>query len=192
MSRKYTQLTFTPSVKNVQEALGSRAAAARVEAWDVEDEHLSDREATFISARDSFYMATVNEQGWPYVQFRGSPAGFLKVIDQSTLGYADFRGNRQYISLGNLSRDDRTALFFMDYPGKQRLKLMATSEVLDPAEHPDLLALLVDPEYRAHTEQLILFHVVAFDWNCPQHITPRFTEAEWNAIDPTPVGEQPS
>jgi uncharacterized protein len=181
MSRKYTQLTFTPSVKEVQSKLGSRQSAAQVEAWDVDDKRLSSREANFISARDQFYMATVNEEGWPYVQFRGGPPGFLKVLDEQTLGYADFRGNRQYISLGNLSREKRTSLFFMDYPGRQRLKLMARSVILDPTLHPELLERLVDEEYRATTERLVIFHVAAFDWNCPAHITPRYTAAEWGA-----------
>ncbi|MFT7485657.1 MAG: putative pyridoxine 5'-phosphate oxidase superfamily flavin-nucleotide-binding protein [Candidatus Paceibacteria bacterium] len=183
MTRKYTQLTFTDSVKATQSELGSRDSALQVEAWDIDDEHLSPKESTFIAARDSFYMATVNEDGWPYVQFRGGPAGFLKVLDDRTLGYADFRGNRQYISFGNLDKCARAALFFMDYPGRQRLKLMATTEVLDPGQHPEHLAQLTDPGYRAQVERLILFHVVAFDWNCPQHITARFTDEEWAAAN---------
>ncbi len=178
MSRKYTKLTFTDAVKETQTDHGSRASAAKVDAWDIDDEHLSDREASFIAERDSFYMATVNEDGWPYLQFRGGPAGFLKVLDQKTLGFADFRGNRQYISTGNLRKNDRVALFFMDYPNRRRLKLMAHTEVFDAADRPDLVEQVQDPDYRARIERVVLLRVVAFDWNCPQHITPRFTAEE--------------
>jgi len=181
MPRKYTAITFTDSVKAAQTHFGSRATAAKVEAWDIDDEHLSADEKGFIAERDGFYMATVNEDGWPYVQFRGGPAGFLKVLDDSTLGFADFRGNKQYISTGNLEGNDRVALFFMDYPNRKRLKLMARTDVFDAADRPELLAQLEDPDYPARVERIVLFHVVAFDWNCPQHITPRFTESEWAA-----------
>jgi hypothetical protein len=178
MARKYPALTFTPSVKDAQTHFGARQAAAKVEAWDMDDEHLSDEEASFIAERDSFYMATVNEDGWPYLQFRGGPKGFLKVLDDQTLGYADFRGNRQYISTGNLRQNDRVSLFFMDYVNRRRLKLMAHTEVFDVADRPDLLPLLEDPSYAARIERIVLFRVVAFDWNCPQHITPRITAEE--------------
>ena len=181
MPRKYTALTFTESVKSAQTRFGSRKTAAKVEVWDIDDEHLSPNEVAFIAERDSFYMATVNEDGWPYVQFRGGPRGFLKVLDEETLGYADFRGNKQYISTGNLAGNDRVALFFMDYPNRKRLKLMARTEVLDAADRPDLVARLEESDYPARIERVVLFHVVAFDWNCPQHITPRLTEEEWAA-----------
>ena len=182
MTRKYTDLTFTDAVKETQTHYGSRETAAKVEAWEVDDEHLTMREAGFIAERDGFYMATVNSDGWPYLQFRGGPTGFLKVLDDQTLAYADFRGNRQYISMGNLRTDERTALFFMDYAGRQRLKVMARSEVADAAERPDLLEQVTDPSYKARIERVVVFHVVAFDWNCPQHITPRFTEDEFAAL----------
>jgi len=185
MPRKYTQIAFTDSVKQVQTDYGSRATAAKVEAWEIDDEHLSERESEFIAQRDGFYMATVNEDGWPYMQFRGGPEGFLKVLDASTLAFADFRGNKQYVSMGNLRHDDRVALFFMDYPGRQRLKMMARTEVFDAAERPDLLAQVKDPDYSARVERVVLLHVVAFDWNCPQHITPRFTEQEFAAAKDT-------
>ena len=183
MSRKYTEVTFTPSVRKAQEHYGSREVAAEVEAWDVTDDRLSEREASFIAERDSFYMASVNQDGWPYVQYRGGPKGFLKVLDETTLAYADFRGNRQYISTGNLRADDRTALFFMDYPRRQRLKLMARAEIVDAADRPDLVEEVADPSYRARVERVVVFHVVAFDWNCPQHITPRFTIEELVAFE---------
>ena len=178
MPRQYPALTFTESVKEAQTHYGSRDTAAKVEAWDVDDENLAEAEREFIAGRDGFYMATVNQDGWPYVQFRGGPRGFVKVIDERTLGYADFRGNRQYISMGNLRANDRAALFFMDYANRKRLKVMARTEVIDAAERPELLERLQDPEYSARVERIVLLHVAAFDWNCPQHITPRFTEEE--------------
>ena len=125
----------------------------------------------------------MGEQGWPYVQFRGGPPGFLKVIDEATLAYADLRGNGQYISTGNVSRDDRVALFFMDYANRRRLKLMATMRAVDATEEPELLARVLEGEVRGVPERVVTFHVVAFDWNCPQHITPRFTAEEWRALD---------
>ena len=178
MSRKYTELTFTPSVRAAQEHYGSRASAKRVEEWAIDDARLSADEQAFVAERDGFYMASVGENGWPYVQFRGGPVGFVKVLDEATLAYADFRGNRQYISTGNLSADDRVALFFMDYANRRRLKLMARAEIVDAADHPELLELVALDDYPARIERVVRFRVAAFDWNCPQHITPRFTLAE--------------
>lgn len=182
MPRKYPEVTFTDSVKAAQEANGSRAANARMEAYELEDGELSLAEAGFIGERDSFYMATVNEDGWPYIQHRGGPPGFLRVLDEQTLGYADYSGNRQYISVGNLRANDRVSLFFMDYANRRRLKVLARTEVVDVDERPDLAERLVDEGYRARVERFVLFHVVAFDWNCPQHITPRFTAEEWSML----------
>ncbi len=179
MPRKYTEITFTDSVQQAQADFGSQAAS-RMAGWDLDDEHLTAEEAQFIAARDSFYMATVNEDDWPYLQFRGGPPGFLKVLDERTLAYADFCGNQQYISTGNLRKNDRVALFFMDYPNRRRLKLIARTEVFNATARPDLLEQVRDPSYRARIERVVLFHVVAFDWNCPQHITPRFSEKEWS------------
>ncbi|MFT4541863.1 MAG: putative pyridoxine 5'-phosphate oxidase superfamily flavin-nucleotide-binding protein [Planctomycetota bacterium] len=192
MSRKYTQLTFTDSVKQAQTHFGSRTMATNIEAWDIDDEHLSAEEKSFIAERDSFYMATVNAEGWPYLQFRGGPAGFLKVLDESTLGYADFRGNRQYISTGNLRENDQVSLLFMDYANRRRLKVMARTEVFDAEQRPDLMTRVEDPDYRARIERVVMFHVVAFDWNCPQHITPRFTESEWATVRQGPRQADPS
>ena len=181
MPRKYPQLTYSASVKAVQTQFGTRKTGEKMEAWEMDDEHLSANELEFIAQRDSFYMASCNEQGWPYVQFRGGPVGFLKALDNSTLGYADFRGNKQYISTGNLVHNDRAALFFMDYANQRRLKLMAHTRFAAPEEAPELLKLLEEADYPARIERLVLFDVAAFDWNCPQHITPRFSEAEWAA-----------
>jgi predicted pyridoxine 5'-phosphate oxidase superfamily flavin-nucleotide-binding protein len=142
-------------------------------------------EAEFISQRDSLYMATVSESGWPYVQHRGGPPGFLKVLDDETLGFADFRGNRQYISVGNLGASDRVALILMDYPNRRRLKVYAHAEVRDVKGDLDLAQRLASPGYKAELERAVLLRLEAFDWNCPQHITPRFTEAELaQALEP--------
>ena len=179
MSRRYTDLTFTEGVKSVQQRYGVRAHGERVENLPVDDCRLGERETSFIAARDSFYMASVGENGWPYVQFRGGPPGFLKVLDPRTLAYADFRGNLQYISVGNFEKNDRVALILMDYPARQRLKVLARAEVHEAKEHPDLIERLRDPDYPARVERAMVLHVEAFDWNCHQHITPRYTAAEY-------------
>ncbi len=185
MPRKYAEIAFTDSVKATQDLYGSRAASEKRAAMDADDQHLTEQETSFIGERDSFYMATVNADGWPYVQFRGGPKGFLKALDNQTLAYADFSGNRQYISTGNLKDNDRVSLFFMDYPNRRRLKLMARTEVSEASQRPDLLDQLVDPDYGARIERVVLFHVVAYDWNCPQHITPRMTASEWTEAQAT-------
>jgi predicted pyridoxine 5'-phosphate oxidase superfamily flavin-nucleotide-binding protein len=141
------------------------------------NDRLTDREAAFIAARDGFYMATVSETGWPYVQHRGGPAGFLKVIDDRTVGFADYRGNRQYVSVGNLRTADRVSLILMDYPNRRRLKLIGHARAIDAVSDPALLVKLQDV-YAAKVERGIVIRVAGFDWNCPQHITPRFSEAE--------------
>lgn len=181
MPRRFPQLMFTEAVKRAQERDGSRQVAARVEAQERDDWTLGPAEREFIGSRDSFYLATVNEEGWPYVQFRGGPAGFLRALDERTLAYADFRGNRQLISAGNLGSSGRAALILLDYPTRTRLKVLARAEVIPAAERPALIAALEDPTYRARVERAVVLHVEAFDWNCPQHITPRYTLAEIEA-----------
>lgn len=181
MPRRFPQLMFTDSVKRAQERDGSRQSAAKMEAQERDDWTLGPAEREFIGSRDSFYLATVNEEGWPYVQFRGGPAGFLRVLDERTLAYADFRGNRQLISAGNLSSSGKAALILLDYPSRTRLKVLARAELLQAEERPELIAQLEDPSYRARVERAVVLHVEAFDWNCPQHITPRFTLAEIQA-----------
>jgi len=176
MGHRFAELAFTPSVRELQEVLGSRANYATMEQGEDYNYLLSDREVDLIRARDSFYMASVSETGWPYVQHRGGPVGFVRVLDESTLGFADFRGNRQYVSVGNLRRDDRVALFFMDYANRVRLKVLGRAQLLDPSS--DRLAELEVPDYRARVERGFIIHVEAFDWNCPQHITPRYTKLE--------------
>jgi predicted pyridoxine 5'-phosphate oxidase superfamily flavin-nucleotide-binding protein len=166
---------FGPGARALQEAAGSRASYARMEAQAGPVDVLTGREQDFIAARDSFYMASVTEDGWPYVQHRGGPAGFLKRIGGNRIGFADYRGNRQYLSAANLAADDRVALFLMDYPNQRRLKLIGHARASeDPAE----IAALMVPDYAAEPERAVVIDVVGFDWNCPQHITPRFSEAE--------------
>ncbi len=177
MGHKFAEIAFTESVKQVQEALGSRAAYSRMETGDYSNGLLSQRESTFIEARDSFYMASVSETGWPYVQHRGGPVGFIRVLDATTIGFADFRGNRQYVSTGNLMKDDRISMIFMDYPNRARLKLLGRARLIAP-EEAGILESLELPDYRARVERGYLITIEAFDWNCPQHITPRFTQEE--------------
>jgi predicted pyridoxine 5'-phosphate oxidase superfamily flavin-nucleotide-binding protein len=180
MSSGFIAIAATPSVLAAQTANGSADLYDRPGATPP-FERLGTAEAEFIAARDSFYMASVSETGWPYVQHRGGPAGFLKVIDGHTLAFPDFRGNRQYISLGNTAADNRIAVILVDYSHRRRLKLYARVEHRDLAHDPDLAARLALPGYRGLVERALLLHVQAFDWNCPQHITPRFTQTEVSA-----------
>jgi predicted pyridoxine 5'-phosphate oxidase superfamily flavin-nucleotide-binding protein len=178
MGHRFAEIAFTPTVREVQEREGSRSAYARHDGGPPHHDRLGDREAAFIAARDSFYMASVGETGWPYLQHRGGPPGFLRVLDEQTIGFADFRGNRQYVSVGNVATDDRVALFLMDYPNRARLKLLGHARVIDPAAETRTMAALALPDYRARIERGIVITVEAFDWNCSQHITPRFTLEE--------------
>ena len=177
MTYGFLDIASTPSVRAAQEANGSREQWQRFDG-DRASDRFTENEIAFIEARDSFYLASVSESGWPYVQHRGGPTGFLKVLDETTLGFADFRGNRQYISLGNISADDRVALLLMDYPNRARLKILAHMEVRELDAASDLASRLALPRYRGKPERAFLLHLETFDWNCPQHITPRFTAAE--------------
>jgi len=175
MGHKFAEIAFTPAVKAMQEQMGSRANYVRLESPGSSRNHLlGPSEAGFIAQRDSFYMASVGETGWPYVQHRGGPVGFVRVLDEKTIGFADFNGNRQYVSVGNLVKDDRVSLFFMDYPNRTRLKLLGRVKLIDPSDSA-VLARIGVAGYRARIERGFLISVEAFDWNCPQHITPRFT-----------------
>ena len=177
MAYDYLELAATPSVRAAQRANGSG------EYWDTfrgsrTSDRLTAAEAEFIGARDSFYLATVGENGWPYVQHRGGPPGFLHVLDEHTLAFADFRGNRQYISTGNLAADNRAALILVDYAARRRLKLFVHMQAKPLAEAPALATALARTQYKAVPERAFVLTLVAFDWNCPQHITRRFSEAE--------------
>jgi predicted pyridoxine 5'-phosphate oxidase superfamily flavin-nucleotide-binding protein len=174
MGHKFAEIAFTDTVRAIQHEHGSRAAYARRESADITThDRLGPAEAAFIAERDSFYMATVGETGWPYVQHRGGPPGFLHVLADKTIGFADFAGNRQYISVGNLATNDRVSLFLMDYPNQTRLKILGRARLIGP-DAPELRQ-LAHPDYKARIERGVLIAVEAFDWNCSQHITPRFT-----------------
>ena len=182
MAKNFAKIAFTESVKRQQEKYGSRRQYERMERIERGTE-IGFAEADFISERDGFYLATVNESGQPYVQFRGGAPGFLKVLDKKTLAYADFRGNLQYVSVGNLAENNRAALILMDYPNRRRLKIFARIEVFEADEVPELIEKLKDAQYPAKVERAMILRVEAFDWNCPQHITPRFTVEEIREIN---------
>ena len=182
MSHRFAEIAFTDTVKAAQERHRTRAQNERLETHGGPNDTLGPAEAEFIAARDSFYMATVSETGWPYVQHRGGPAGFLRVLGPRQLAFADFRGNTQYVSVGNLVHDNRVALILMDYPRRQRLKILGRARSVDSTElDPEMLRRVEMPTYRGRVERIVLIDVEAFDWNCPQHITPRFTQAEVDA-----------
>jgi hypothetical protein len=192
MARSFADIAFTPGVREFQTRMGSRSNVAPLDHADARGTGLSERETEFITERDGFYQATVGETGWPYVQFRGGPAGFLKVLDAKTIGYADFRGNVQYVGAGNLASDGRIALILMDYAQRRRLKIWGRARLVDARDDEAddaLMRQLEVPSYRARIERAVLITVEAFDWNCPQHITPRYTEAEVDAATATLRGE---
>ena len=180
MAYQFLDTVSTPGVRAAQAAYGSREHWERFKGHRASDRFGED-ETAFIATRDSFYMATVSETGWPYVQHRGGPPGFLKVLDEKTLGFADFRGNRQYISVGNIAANDRVALILMDYPRRARLKILAHMTVHDGAAEPDLAGRLAVPGYAGKVERALVLRLETFDWNCAQHIVPRFTLAEIEA-----------
>ena len=181
MGHSYHDIAFTPTILDLQSELGSRASYAAMGAGGTFNNALTVREAEFIAQRDSFYMASVSETGWPYLQHRGGPAGFMKVLDANTIGFADYSGNRQYVSTGNFVNNDRVALFFMDYPNQRRLKMLGRVRVVDASEQ-HTLAQLEDSEYPVQIERAMVITLDGFDWNCPQHITPRFTPDEVDSV----------
>ncbi|WP_219417277.1 pyridoxamine 5'-phosphate oxidase family protein [Pseudonocardia nigra] len=181
MPQHYATIAFTDDVQQAQQRFGSRESMRRFAAADVGNDVLTAAEREFVEQSDGFHVATTGSGGWPYVQHRGGPPGFLRVLDDHTLGYADFRGNRQYITTGNLAGNDKASLFLMDHALQRRLKIYGRLEVIAADERPDLRELLTPPDYPARVERLVLVHVAAYDWNCPQHITPRFTHAQIEA-----------
>lgn len=182
MPNAFATISFTESVKAAQTRYGSRESNLGFELAEDPRNELGEFESAFISARDSFYQATISENSWPYVQHRGGPKGFLKVLDPRTIGFADFRGNRQYISVGNLNANPRISMILMDYPNRLRLKIWGTARVIHENEEPALIARLEVSSYRARVERGIVIQVEAIEWNCPQHITPRFTETEMDEM----------
>ena len=181
MARAFAKIAFTAAVRQAQNLHGSRHVNQRLEESADAQAMLTEVETDFIARCDGFYQATVAESGWPYVQYRGGPRGFLQVIDPLTLGFADFRGNLQYLSVGNLAGNDKIAMILMDYPNRMRLKIWGRARVASATEDGELLRRLVVPQYAARVERGIVIAVEAFDWNCPRHITPRFTEEEVKA-----------
>ncbi len=180
--REYTSdIAFTDAVKKIQMRKGSRDIYANMEQRGSWQDTITKQLADFIAERDSFYMATVSSEGQPYIQHRGGPKGFLKVIDDHTLGFADFVGNRQYISYGNLEENNKVCLFFMDYPNRTRIKLWGTSEVNEDDEA--LIKSLSVTDYKGQVERAFIIHVEAWDRNCPQHIVPRYTKQEIRDLD---------
>jgi uncharacterized protein len=175
MAHNFGSLVFTPLVKALQEKYGSRRQYARMEAGGASADKLGPDEVAFISDRDSLYIATLGATGWPYVQHRGGPRGFLKVIDDHTIAFADFRGNKQFVSTGNIATDNRVALIMVDYPRQTRLKILGRAEIFDGEAVRDWIERLKEKGYKAVIERVYVIRIEAFDWNCPQHITPRFT-----------------
>lgn len=178
MATKYLELMFTEAVRRAQtQYYGSAGRIAGAPERDL----LSQAEAEFIAARDSFYLGTVNAQGWPYIQHRGGPRGFLKILDASTMAFADYTGNRQLLSTGNLAENDHVSLFLMDYQHRERLKILGHARVEEARRQPELAAQVADPQMRGSVERLVLIDVVSFDWNCPKYITPRYPIEEVEA-----------
>ena len=175
MATKYLDLTFTDSVCRAQKQYyGSMGAITGAPERDL----LGQAEAEFIAARDSFYLGSISESGWPYIQHRGGPQGFLRVIDETTLAFADYKGNRQLLTTGNVSANDRIALFLMDYKNRERLKILGHARVEDARVQSELVAELADSKMRSSVERLVFIDVVSFDWNCPKYITPRYSIGE--------------
>lgn len=175
MAMKYLEMGMTGAVRRAQTQYYGRAV-------DIpeapERDPLGQDEAAFIAERESFYLGSISETGWPYIQHRGGPQGFLRVVNETTLAFADYKGNRQLLTTGNVSVNDRVALFLMDYPNRARLKILGHARVEDARTHPELVAQLTDPKMQSAVERLIFIDVVSFDWNCPKYITPRYSIEE--------------
>ncbi|BDH44521.1 phosphatase [Salmonella enterica subsp. enterica serovar Choleraesuis] len=189
MAAGFLNIATTRDVLEVQDEMGSAVMWGEL----CDEPHVTEfsaSERAMIESRDSFYMATVSQTGWPYIQHRGGPVGFLKVIDERTLAMADYRGNRQYITSGNLRGNMRACLFLMDYPSRTRLKIYVRVEVVSVDDDPELLAQVAPNGYRAKVERIYLLRLEAFDWNCPQHITPRYTAAQVAEHYAKPMKEQ--
>lgn len=178
MAHNFGSLVFTPVIKALQAKYGSRRQYARMEPVAGSTDRLGPDEVAFLTERDSFYMATIGSTGWPYVQHRGGPKGFLKAIDEHTIAFADFRGNKQFISAGNLITDNRVALIMIDYPAQARLKILGRAEIFEGELGREWIARLREPGDSSVIDRAYIIRVEAFDWNCPQHITPRFTEEQ--------------
>jgi uncharacterized protein len=193
MAQNFIHTLFTDGARALQAKAGSRPAYARMEDGAVgAPDRIDDAARGFIAQRDSFYLASVTDDGWPYVQHRGGPPGFLHVIDDGTLAFPDYPGNRQYISMANFGVNDRVAMILMDYPNRRRLKIIGRVRIVEASEHPDAVAELMLPGQAMSPVRAFIVSVVGLDWNCPQHITPRFTEAEWLVAMANMSGQVPS
>jgi predicted pyridoxine 5'-phosphate oxidase superfamily flavin-nucleotide-binding protein len=177
MAKNFASIAFSEEVKALQEKKGSRASYARMER-EVHQDGLTENEVAFISQQDSFYIATVGESGFPYIQHRGGPQGFIKVLDTKRIGFIDFKGNMQYISVGNIVTNNKVALIMVHYPSRTRLKIYAKAEIVELKDAPALYDQLDLSEYKFRPERMMILHIEAYDWNCPQHITPRYTVEE--------------
>ena len=177
MGNRYAEIAFTAGVKKNQRTFGSRDFYEKFEQGEISNERLTDKEKSFLAQRDSFYLATVNEEGWPYLQHRGGPIGFVRVLDDTHIGFSDFRGNRQFLSTSNIQHEDKVSMFFMDYVARRRLKIFGHMRQLrdHETETQDFLGV---GDYRAKVERAFMIEIAGFDWNCPQHITQRFTHED--------------
>jgi hypothetical protein len=179
MAKNFAEIAFTEAVKKLQEKHGSRKSYERMEKFSVVD-GLTNNEKSFIENRDSFYMASIGVKEFPYIQHRGGPKGFLKVLDSKQIGFVDFVGNKQYVSVGNIATNNKVSLIMIDYPTRTRLKIFAKAKVVELKDNSELYALLNLDDYKFRPERMMIFHIEAYDWNCPQHITPRYTIEEMN------------
>ncbi len=179
MAKNFAEIAFTEAVKKLQEIHGSRNSYERMEKFNVVD-GLTEGEMSFIQDRDSFYMASLGTQNFPYIQHRGGPKGFLKVLGSKRLAFIDFTGNKQYVSVGNMATNNNVSLIMIDYPSKTRLKILAKADVVELKDNPELYQQLNLDDYKFRPERMIVFNIEAYDWNCPQHIVPRYTTDEIN------------
>jgi predicted pyridoxine 5'-phosphate oxidase superfamily flavin-nucleotide-binding protein len=179
MAKNFAEIAFTDAVKKLQEKQGSRKGYERMEKFNVID-GLTEGEMSFVQNRDSFYLASIGVKEFPYVQHRGGPKGFLKVLDSKRLGFIDFAGNKQYVSVGNMATNTNVSLIMIDYPTRTRLKIFARAEVIELKDNPELYESLDLNDYKFRAERMMIFHIEAYDWNCPQHIIPRYTVDEIN------------
>jgi hypothetical protein len=177
MAKDFAEIAFTDAVKKLQEQHGSRKSYERMEKFNVID-GLTTSEISFIADRDSFYLATIGVKEFPYIQHRGGPKGFLKVLDSKRIGFIDFTGNKQYVSVGNIATNNNVSLIMIDYPTRTRLKIFAKAEVVELNGNQDLYELLNLDDYKFRPERMLIFNIEAYDWNCPQHIVPRYTTNE--------------
>lgn len=179
MAKNYAELAFTSAIKVMQEKMGSRGNYSRMEKFSYVD-GLTNSEVQFIGQRDSFYMASIGENNFPYIQHRGGSKGFLKVLNPNQIGFIDFVGNKQYITVGNMASNNNVSLILVDYPSRARLKIFAKARIVELDDNPELYNLLDLSEYKFRPERMLVMDIEAYDWNCPQHITPRYTLEEIN------------